>query len=69
MSTLHENVFGECSCGGALAPEYFIEHETVMQCGVQVETGRTRRAVSHLTCVNCLKNYCVDDSCDQPWHN
>lgn len=60
--------YGECECGGALRPVWFIEEEYEVVAGIQCRTGRRRRACSHLTCECCLRNYCVDDSFDWPWH-
>lgn len=59
--------FGLCDCGGTLHPVYFTEEETVVSHGIMYKTGRKRRAVSHLVCEDCLRNYCVDDSFDGPW--
>lgn len=60
--------YGECEfCGCDLEPIYFIEEERKMFSGVSYKTGRKRRAVSHLVCPGCLRNYCVDDSFDGNW--
>lgn len=60
--------YGECAvCGWPMAPVWFTEEETVVIDGTLHKTGRKRRAVSHLTCTNCLTNECVDDSFDKPW--
>ncbi len=61
--------FGTCSrCGGTLAPIWFTEEEVKTANGVKWRTGRKRRAVSHLVCEDCLKNFPVDDSFDGEWH-
>lgn len=61
--------YGVCECGASLEPEFFTEEEEkVTPEGWKYKTGRKRRAVSHLFCPCCLKNYCVDDSFDGPWH-
>ena len=62
--------YGVCAqCYGDLEPVWFTEEEyKVTLDGYKYRTGRVRRAVSHLVCENCLKNYCVDDSFDGPWH-
>lgn len=60
--------FGLCECGGSLIPIWFTEDETKVIDGMMFKTGRKRRAVSHLTCEYCLRNYPVDDSFDGPWH-
>ena len=71
MSGETDATFGICErCGGHLSPVIFTEYEEkVTGQGWRYKTGRWRRAVSHLTCDTCLKNYCVDDSFDGPWHN
>lgn len=61
--------YGTCSCGGELKPIFFEEEETKIVNGTMIKTGRTRMAVSHLVCDECLRNKCVDDSFDGPWHN
>ena len=59
--------YGKCSrCGTELEPVWFTENEYTKN---MVKTGRTRLAVSHLTCKKCLNNECVDDSFDRPWRN
>lgn len=50
-------------------PIRFVEEEIKTEHGVQYKTGRTRTAVSHLECPNCLKSFCVDDSFDGEWRN
>lgn len=60
--------FGICDCGGKLYPVYFTEEEYEIHDGIRIKTGRKRRAVSHLVCDYCLKNFCVDDTFDGPWH-
>ena len=59
--------YGACKCGADLEPVFFIEEETRCVDGYMIHTGRKRRAVSHLTCPNCLRNFPVDDSFDGPW--
>lgn len=59
--------FGECTCGDKLVPVWFTEEETETANGIMWRTGRKRRAVSHLTCEDCLRNYPVDDSFDGAW--
>jgi hypothetical protein len=59
--------FGDCDCGGDLIPVWFKDEERRTAGGIMVKTGRTRNAVSHLTCESCLKNECVDDSFDGEW--
>ena len=60
--------YGYCDdCRVPLEPVFFIEEETKIEHGVMFKTGRKRRAVSHLTCLSCLKNFCVDDSFDSIW--
>ena len=61
--------YGLCECGGSLIPAWFTEEGyKVTQDGHQYRTGRKRRAVSHLVCEACLKNFCVDDSFDGAWY-
>lgn len=70
MSHMESNgdLYGVCEyCGDSLIPIWFIEEETKIEYGHVVETGRSRRAVSHLTCPTCMKNYSVDDSFNGPW--
>jgi hypothetical protein len=60
-----ESKYGDCPyCGGKLSAVWFEEEE--MKNGYY--TGRVRRAVSHLCCIDCLRNVCVDDSFDGKWH-
>lgn len=54
-----------CSCGGRLVKIMFEEQERNKH---NIPTGRYRRACSHLTCEDCLKNVCVDDTFDGPWY-
>lgn len=54
---------------GSLIPVWFTEEETKVANGTMYKTGRVRRACSHLVCEACLKNFCVDDTFDGPWHN
>lgn len=62
------NVFGECTCGAPLVPIWFTEFEYAQtNTGLQYKTGRHRRAVSHLLCENCGREFPVDDSFDGPW--
>lgn len=61
--------FGVCDCGGSLIPVWFTEEETKVANGIMYKTGRVRRVCSHLVCEDCLKNFCVDDTFDGPWHN
>lgn len=56
--------YGKCSCGANLMPVWFTEEETEIEGGRMYKTGRKRTACSHLSCSNCLKNVCVDDSFD-----
>lgn len=61
--------YGTCDrCGGKLIPIWFTEEETKTYNGIIYQTGRIRRACSHLVCENCLKNFAVDDSFDGPWY-
>ena len=62
-----ESSFGRCSCGGMLYPVCFTEYEYQTIGGTMIRTGRSRRAVSHLICDECLKPQAVDDSLDGPW--
>lgn len=61
--------YGICDrCCGYLKPVWFTEDEyKITSDGYQYRTGRTRLAVSHLVCEDCLKNFCVDDSFDGKW--
>lgn len=52
-------------CGIKLIPIIFIDYEYDNN---MIKTGRKRKAISHLTCPQCLKNYTVDDSFDENWH-
>ena len=66
-----DNKYGYCpECGAELAPVHFIEEEYKINPYnyAPYKTGRKRWAVSHLVCTRCLKNQCVDDSFDGPWH-
>ena len=60
--------FGCCECGAELEAVWFTEDEYASADGISYRTGRQRRAVSHLVCPDCLRNYPVDDSFDGPWH-
>ena len=65
----NELFYGECeACGGELKPVWFTDEEYEVVACIQCRTGRKRRACSHLVCNCCLRNYCVDDSFDGPWH-
>ena len=70
MADTHEAFYGLCTrCGGDLVPVTFKdEEEKITRDGWKYRTGRWRIAVSHLECPYCLKNYCVDDTFDGPWH-
>ena len=59
--------YGKCTCGSMLFPVWFREKEHKVVNGSMIFTGRTRRAVSHLACTCCLKEYPIDDSFDGPW--
>lgn len=67
---MREMDFGECPyCGGKLLPVWFIEEETIVdEYGHIIETGRKRRAISHLSCESCLRNQVIDDSFDGNWY-
>lgn len=58
-----EKDYGKCDCGCDLKPVWFQETEYRNN----IATGRKRMAVSHLFCPDCLENYTVDDSFDEPW--
>lgn len=61
--------YGTCDyCGGDLFPVWFTQEETVVKDGMMYKTGRKRKAVSHLVCECCLRNFVVDDSFDLPWY-
>lgn len=63
------NQYGNCdTCGCELEPVWFIEEETKTFQGYMYNTGRKRRAVSHLVCTGCLKNHPVDDTFDGQWY-
>lgn len=63
------SIYGECECCGVgLLPVWFEERESKIEYGSMVWTNRYRKAVSHLTCGCCLRNYCVDDSFDGDWY-
>ena len=51
-----------------LRPIWFTEIERVVNGTFLVETGRQRKAISHLVCENCLKKAPIDDSYDGEWH-
>lgn len=60
------NRYGNCEiCGAELLPDWFTEKEVDSYGNY---TFRVRRAVNVLYCPHCLKDYCVDDSFDQPWY-
>lgn len=59
--------FGNCTCGGLLVAVYYEEKERIIRSGIPIKTGRTRKAVSHLSCLNCMKNVVVDNSFDEPF--
>ncbi len=62
------NKYGECKCGTPLVPIFFTEFEYAQtSMGIRYKTGRHRRAVSHLLCENCGRQYPIDDSFDGPW--
>lgn len=66
---MYGNVFGKCpKCGGTLQPVIFEEKETKIINGTMIYTGRKRNAVSHLSCENCMKNECIDETFDGVWH-
>lgn len=55
------SIYGECSCGYPLYPVWFEEpEEKIYKDGSKLKTGRYRKAVSHLICEYCGKNYCID---------
>lgn len=60
-----------CICGneGEFEKVWFEEPEYKTSGGIQVRTGRYRKACSHLVCLECGKNHCVDDSFDGPWYH
>lgn len=60
--------YGVCErCGTKLqVSEWFTEYEYDEK---GMPTGRTKKAVSSLICPCCLKNYCVDDTFDEPWRD
>ena len=58
----------ECDHVGTLSPVWYIEAEYRTHYGALVQTGRTRRAVSHLACSWCFRNVSVDgDYLAGPW--
>lgn len=62
--------FGKCdTCGTTLKPIWFEEEELREEHGCMFRTGRKRTACSHLVCPCCLKDFAVDGSFDEPWHN
>lgn len=63
---MNEECYGKCSnCQCSLkVSKWFWEYEYDKQGHC---TGRKRRAASSLTCPNCFKNYCIDDTFDGPW--
>lgn len=62
------NRFGECECGGQLDAIWFEEQESKISGGMLILTNRYRKAVSHLSCTCCGKNYCVDGTFDGQWY-
>ena len=63
--------YGECDrCGSSdLEPAMFTEEETKVESGIMHYTGRKRSSCSHLVCLNCGRNICVDgDFLAGPWH-
>ena len=66
METLE---FPKCKCcGGSLEPLWFIEEETkTMSNDGFYYTGRKRRNINYLQCVNCGHKEMVDDSFAEPW--
>lgn len=63
-----ESKYGVCECGSPLEPVFFMEKEYKTISGIMVQTGRKRRACSHLLCTGCMRQYPVDDTFDGPWH-
>lgn len=63
MSEYGTSEYGTCKCGAPLVPVWFRECEYIKG----IPTGRTRLAVSHLECPECLTNVVIDDSFDEPW--
>lgn len=60
--------YGTCdNCGTGLKPVWFKEVEEEYYRGNPTGAYRERKAVSYLICPNCLKEFCVDDSFDEPW--
>ena len=62
--------FGYCDelgCHGSLEPVWFIDEEYEFGHGSMWKTSRKRKAISHLVCNRCLKNFAIDDSFDGPW--
>ena len=69
MFNNRSEMYGSCEyCGSPLQPVWFTEKEyEISSNGVRYATGRQRRACSHLVCMDCLKNFAVDDTFDGPW--
>ena len=64
-----QSKYGSCSrCDTPLVPIWFTEEETEITNGSMYNTGRKRKACSHLTCISCFKNECVDDTFDGNWY-
>ncbi len=63
------NRYGKCvECNCELMPSgWFIEREYRTVNGIKTQTSRRRKALESLVCPNCLKEYPVDDSFDEPW--
>lgn len=60
--------YGYCDkCGGLYKPIWFTEKETKVIKGALVYTGRTRKACSHLECIECGNKEAIDDSFDGEW--
>lgn len=63
-----KNDYGKClRCQAPLEPVWFIEEERRFTTGYPVNTGRYRKACSHLECPQCFKKEIVDDSYDKEW--
>lgn len=68
MSLNVAGVYGKCSCGYPLQPDWFEERECVIQEGRLHYTNRYRMAVNVLYCSNCLSTYGIDDTFDGKWY-
>lgn len=63
----NSNKFGKCRhCGDSLVPITFIKKETRMISGTLIHTERV--AIDYLTCENCFRDECIDDSFDGIWY-